>query len=634
MKEQSPLIQDVLQRLEELGQWSEELDPHQKAPLTEAIEHLSNVLHGLSNTDDELPQSASSFAPGPGHASLLGIVEPWSGQVEQRLQENEDLLRPLVESINLVFWMRAPETDEMLYVSPVFEKIWGRTRESLYRKPQLFIDAIHPEDHERVVEAMTAHKWGGFSEEYRIVTPDGSVRWIRARTFPIQGPDGRISRIAGFGQDVTEQKRAEEALRATLTRTRERYVISRRIGAARTPEDVLNALRSLIMFADASRATILIFDQVWDDTSPSRCDVLADWRDDDLSVSLLGESYLFEKYSFEKLFSREQAFLISDVQTDPRLFEGARNWLARFETRSLLLFPLITSNQWYGMLTIHFRLPKSMSAEEIDYFEKVVNQAAAAIYNFHLLEAETRARKEAEKANELKLRFLAMISHELRTPLTSIKGFATTLLADDVAWDPNSQRDFIETIDQEADKLTDLIEHLLDLSRLESGTLRIVPEEQPLNAIVNTAMAQLQALTREHDLVITLPEDLPSVKADPQRIAQVLANLVNNATKYSPIGTQITISASRQSEVVRVDVTDQGPGIPHEERTRVFEPFHQAETEMASPEQVKGVGLGLAICKGLVEAQGGRIWIKDQPRPGTTISFTLPIGGSSKPGAG
>jgi two-component system sensor histidine kinase KdpD len=275
-----------------------------------------------------------------------------------------------------------------------------------------------------------------------------------------------------------------------------------------------------------------------------------------------------------------------------------------------------------------------MQPEDINYFEKVVNQAAAAIYNFHLLEAETRARREAEKANDLKLKFLAMISHELRTPLTSIKGFATTLLANDVTWDPNSQRDFIETISQEADKLTDLIEHLLDLSRLESGTLRIVLEEQPLNVIINTAMAQLQALTAEHGLVITIPEDLPPVRADPQRIAQVLTNLVHNATKYSPGGTQITISAIRQGREVQVSVTDQGPGIPPEERARVFEAFHQAPTSEDSAERVKGAGLGLAICKGLIEAQGGRIWVQDRPEPGTTLSFTLPIAGPSKSGMG
>ena len=631
MKKHSSQVEDVLQRLKELRHWSEELDPRQETLLTEAIERLSSVLQDLLRTDNKLPQSASSFAPSPGQMSLPGTVKPWPRQAEQRLQDSEDLFRPLAENINLVFWMRAPESDEMLYVSPAYEKIWGRTRESLYRAPQSFVEAVHPDDRERVVEGMAAHQWGGFDEECRIVTPDGSVRWVMARTFPIRGRSGEITRIAGVAQDITEQKKAEEALRTTLARMRERYVISRRIGAARMAEDVVNALRSLTTIADASRATILVFNEPWGDLPPSRFDTLVDWREDTSLPGLPDEDHVLERHPLAKLFSRDGVTLVNDVRTDPRLTANARDWLTTIKTHSVLLFPLITSNLWYGMFNVHFRLPTQMQLEDIDYFEKVVNQAAAAIYNFHLLEAETRARKEAEEANELKLKFLAMISHELRTPLTSIKGFATTLLADDVTWDPNSQRDFIETISQEADKLTDLIEQLLDLSRLESGTLRIVPEEQPLNVIVKRAEAQLQVLTAEHNLTILIPADLPPVRADPQRIAQVLTNLVNNATKYSPSGTQITISATRQGQHVRINVTDEGPGIPPEERGRVFEAFHQVGAGGDGVERTKGVGLGLAICRGLVEAQYGRIWIQDRLGPGTTVSFTLPIAALSNP---
>jgi two-component system sensor histidine kinase KdpD len=284
-------------------------------------------------------------------------------------------------------------------------------------------------------------------------------------------------------------------------------------------------------------------------------------------------------------------------------------------------------------LNIHFTVPSWMMTEDREYYEKVVNQAAAAIYNFHLLEAETLARKEAERANEAKFRFLAMISHELRTPLTSIKGFATTLLADDVTWDAASQRDFLETINLEADKLTELIEQLLDLSRLESDTLRIVPEEQPFSAIVNATMAQLQALSADHQLVVTLPEDLPPVLADAQRIGQVLANLVNNASKFSPSGTQISLSAAGHGRDVQVDVMDQGSGIAPEERARVFESFYQVAKE-GSSKRAGGVGLGLAICRGLVEAHGGRIWVQDRLGPGTTISFTLPVAEVSHPHTG
>src|SRR5512147_189125 len=143
-----------------------------------------------------------------------------------------------------------------------------------------------------------------------------------------------------------------------------------------------------------------------------------------------------------------------------------------------------------------------------------------------LMAAEAKARAEAEQANDLKLKFLAMISHELRTPLTSIKGFATTLLADDVQWHPTTQHDFLHTIDEETDKLGDLIEQLLDLSRLEAGTLRIAPKPQRLEHVIATALAQLQAMTVNHLLMLNLPRDLPLIYADAERISQVLTNLV------------------------------------------------------------------------------------------------------------
>lgn len=240
-----------------------------------------------------------------------------------------------------------------------------------------------------------------------------------------------------------------------------------------------------------------------------------------------------------------------------------------------------------------------------------------------LLEREQAAREAAEKANLLKLQFLAMISHELRTPLTSIKGFVTTLLADDITLDADSQRRYLHIVDDEADRLRELVEDLLDLSQVHAGVLTINPQPQPLSEIVDTVKAQLFTLAHAHELVIDLPADLPNVKADTYRIGQVITNLVSNATKYSPPNTTIMVTASAGDGEVRVDVADQGEGIRPQDREIVFEAFHQAERKRQH--YIKGAGLGLAICKGLIEAHSGRIWIQVRERPGTTVSFTLPV---------
>lgn len=247
-----------------------------------------------------------------------------------------------------------------------------------------------------------------------------------------------------------------------------------------------------------------------------------------------------------------------------------------------------------------------------------------ALENQRLFIEEKRARQEAERANEVRLKFLAMISHELRTPLTSIKGFASTMLATDVEWDAESQREFISIINDEANKLTDLIEQLLDLSRLQAGKLSIHPEPKPVSDIIRIARPQLEFIAANNKLVIGNTEDLPLVLVDPQRIAQVLVNLVGNAVKFSPPHTPVTVSFTAGNPELQIDVSDEGPGIPINERDRAFEAFSQL-LDPINKQKTQGAGLGLAICRGLVEAHGGRIWIADRPVPGTTVAFTVPV---------
>jgi two-component system sensor histidine kinase KdpD len=196
-------------------------------------------------------------------------------------------------------------------------------------------------------------------------------------------------------------------------------------------------------------------------------------------------------------------------------------------------------------------------------------------------------------------------------------------MAEDVVWKPEEQRDFIQTIQQEANRLQELIDHLLDLSRLEAGMLPISLKPHSLQDILEDAFPQFHTLTGEQTLTVHLPANLPLVYVDAKRIAQVLVNLVRNSSTYAPKGTEIVISASVRGNFVQINVIDQGPGIPPAERKKVFMAFQRGEHTEKSLAQ--GAGLGLAISKGLVEAHGGHIWIKKKNTPGTTISFTIPL---------
>jgi PAS domain S-box-containing protein len=234
--------------------------------------------------------------------------------------------------------------------------------------------------------------------------------------------------------------------------------------------------------------------------------------------------------------------------------------------------------------------------------------------------------------DEMKSQLLSTVSHELRTPLASIKGFATTLLREDVEWEKESRREFLSIIDEESDRLTELIGNLLDMSRIEAGTLRVEPEPTELGPIIQETAAEFQMMTHEHQIQILLPPGLPPVMADPRRIRQILRNLLENAIKYSPQGGLIQIAAQVDASFVQTRVADQGIGIEAAQVDNIFDRFYQVDS--ASTRKVGGSGLGLSICKAIVEAHDGEIWVESQPGSGSTFYFTFPValpsGGSPK----
>lgn len=226
------------------------------------------------------------------------------------------------------------------------------------------------------------------------------------------------------------------------------------------------------------------------------------------------------------------------------------------------------------------------------------------------------------EADAMKSQLLSTVSHELRTPLASIKGFATTLLRQDVRWDDTTQRDFLKIIEEEADRLTEIIDNLLDMSQLEAGMLRITKAPTQLRTLIREVVDEMRMQTEAHWFVMDLPSGLPQVLADSRRIRQVLHNLVENAIKYSK-GGQITVSCELRTDNIVVSVGDQGEGIPPESLNRVFDRFFQIDG--ASTRSVGGSGLGLSISRGIIQAHGGQIWAESTPGKGSTFRFTLPI---------
>lgn len=310
-----------------------------------------------------------------------------------------------------------------------------------------------------------------------------------------------------------------------------------------------------------------------------------------------------------------------------------------------LAVPLTSRGKARGVLLLERAgLDRTFSEIELQTTTILATQAALAIDNSRLFRrlAHIEATREADR---LRAQFVATVSHELRTPLTYIKGYVTTLLRPDVNWKNETGTEYLNIISEECDKLLELIENILEVSKIEAGVLQVNPEPVQIVEVIERAVTE--ARRRNTDLVIETKypplETIPFVLADPQRITQVLRNLIHNAIKYTPQSPKkVVISLSEpylaaaasptqpggqaepDQKFIAVLVQDNGIGLSATDKPKVFQRFYRVQTEVTK--QTPGTGLGLAICRGIVEAHNGSISVDSAgPSLGTTFSFSLPV---------
>jgi two-component system sensor histidine kinase KdpD len=286
-----------------------------------------------------------------------------------------------------------------------------------------------------------------------------------------------------------------------------------------------------------------------------------------------------------------------------------------------LYLPLIASAGVIGVIGI---LPKAATSgfepEQFHYLEAFANQTAIAIERSFLGEAAQRALLKAE-TESLRNTLLSSISHDLRTPLSAITGAATTLLQRDVMLDTDSRLDLVKTIQEEAEHLNRIIKNVLDMTRLESGAIQVNKEWQSIEEIVGVVLDRLGDRLNDHPVTVKLPGNLPLIPFDGLLIEQVLVNLFDNAIKYTPKGTPLELSASESFYTVTVELADRGPGLPPGDEERIFEKFVRGRGVAG------GVGLGLAICRTIINAHGGKIWAENREGGGAVFRFTLSSAG-------
>jgi two-component system sensor histidine kinase KdpD len=285
-----------------------------------------------------------------------------------------------------------------------------------------------------------------------------------------------------------------------------------------------------------------------------------------------------------------------------------------------LFVPLMGSRGRVGVMAL-FPSPESRldDPDERQLLHTIAGLIGSALERTQLADEARRASLRIE-TEQLRNALLSSVSHDLRTPLGVVTGATSALLEDDAPKDDAVRRQLLLTAHEEAQRLNRLVRNLLDMTRLEAGALKVQKDLQPLEEVVGAALDRMDDRLRGREVKTSIPAGLPLVPFDAILIEQVLINLLENATKYSPAGSPIEVSARAREGEVEVEVADRGPGIAREDAERVFDKFYRVREGEGG-----GVGLGLTICRGIVSAHGGRIWVEERSGGGAVFRFTLPL---------
>lgn len=441
------------------------------------------------------------------------------------------------------------------------------------------------------------------------------------------------SEIAGLPADIrpprtSQEHRAEvkrltaeilrlsEEVRRATSRANKLLNVSTALSEARSVEDVTHAvLTKGVAVLEAARAVLISCDG-------NRLRLLGTLGiDPELEASLANLTLDSEIPVVQAVRSGEMTWIESSEDYRRRFGEPYRGFGELADMQTYVAAPLVHAGETVGAVALHFREAGALGAADRAFTLLLAQAAATALHRARSYDAAQEQRRRAELVADARAEVLGIVAHDLRNPLSLI--VTTTELLEEEDLEAEQRRKVLEIAKRAGKQMNRLIEDLLDTVQLESGRLTLVLE----NIDVATLFDQLEdtfrplAARREISLVTTSPPEGLTVRADEFRLSQVMGNLLGNAIKFTPERGTVTFSARRDGSNVLFEVSDTGPGIPPEQLSHLFEQFWQARKN-----DKRGVGLGLTIAKGIVDAHGGRIWVESTPGAGTTFSFVIPAG--------
>ena len=507
------------------------------------------------------------------HAIELARAAAARRRAEDELRAQEARFRTLANTIPQLAWMMDAEGSRHWYNQRWLDYT-GTTLEAMQGSG--WRQLHHPDHVQRVVDGIrrsldTGEPW---EDTFPLRSADGQYRWFLSRALPMQRDDGTIVGWFGTNTDITERLEAERVVRESEERLRRALEIET-VGVIFFTMDgvITGANDAFLRMGGYSHGDVAAGRVRWDELTPP------EWRPQSgQAVEEFGSTGRPAPYEKECLRK-----------------DGSR---------------------WWAL----FAATRISATEGVQFVLDITEQKKAEVERERLLALERRARAEAERATRARDEVLAIVAHDLRSPIHTVLG-AAAMLARPLAEELRQRH--VEIVQRSVKAMDRLIADLLDVARIEAGTLSIRPAPLDVRALVDETLEPfaLPALARQIKLGFESAADIPSVTADRDRLGQVLSNLIGNALKFTPDGGRVSVRARSLEGPVQISVEDSGQGIAAEELPHVFDRFWQGDRASRS-----GAGLGLAICKGIVEAHGGRIWAESTLGRGTTFHITVPGG--------
>jgi PAS domain S-box-containing protein len=600
---------------------SDLLNTLQPTEIYKLVSALETKMSRLEQEKLELLQSRNKLLESQVQASTFALAD------------SNNMFRQFAENNRGAIILREFSSGKVVYVSPRYSEIWGHSSEYLYQNPEVWIQSIHPEDIDKVLQLykLTVNS-GFFSEEYRIIRPDGTIRWIWGRCFPLKNASGKIEQMAAIAEDISDRKIAEIALKESEQRLR-------------ASESLLSAMfeRSVVGMA------ITDADGKFIRTNPFYQQMVG-YSENELQLMRFTDNMLSEDIE-DNLRLRSQ--VLSDesesYQMEKRLFHrnGKMIWVRT--TSSKILDEVGQPPLFVGVIediSDRKQAEKSLASAEIER-----QQAIDDLYQLNQ-QLETRveqrtqelqytnqqlsvANSELARATRLKDEFLANMSHELRTPLNAVLGMSEGLMTG-VFGDLNErQMRSLSLIETSGRHLLELINDILDVAKIGAGKLELELSSVAIEYLCKSSLNFVKQIANQKNiqLKLSINHSIKMITVDERRMRQALINLLSNAVKFTPKGGKICLEVklqereateltSERSYAMIFSIIDTGIGISPEDISNLFQAFVQIDSSLNR--QFAGTGLGLTLVKQLVEMHGGCVSVASQVGEGSSFSIVLP----------